>query len=226
MSGSTLKIIAVLSMLCDHVAKYILVYCNFARIPLFYIHGHNINLLFILSYIIGRIAFPVFAFLIVEGYLHTRNLKKYILNLLAFAILTIFPWNLLHGGLWSFHSYNVLFTFIFGILAIYGIDRLKGWKAFFCVTMALGLAFFMNSDYGISGILLIILYYAFRQKPEYQSLSLIACLYRGHSTLGVPLAALPVMLYNGRRGFLKGSLAKYIFYAFYPLHLWIIYLCR
>ena len=226
LSGSALKIIAVVSMLCDHVAKFILSSYRFAWKPLLIVSGTKINLYFLMTSLIGRIAFPLFAFLIVEGYFHTRDLKKYVLNLFVFGILTIVPWNLLRGGLLDFHSFNVLFTFLFGILAIYGMDHFKGWKAFFCVAAALVLSYMMKTDYSIMGILLIILFHAFRNRREYQSLSLLACLFRGKKVIGIPLAALSILLYNGKRGFIKGKAWKYAFYAFYPLHLLVIYLVR
>ena len=226
LSGSALKIIAVLSMLSDHVAKFILSSYRFAWKPLLTISGTKISLYFMMTSVIGRIAFPLFAFLIVEGYLHTRDLKKYVLNLLAFGVLAIAPWNLLRGNLLNFYSFNVLFTFLFGILAIYGIDHFKGWKAFFCVSVALALSYIMKTDYSIMGVLLIILFHAFRNREEYQALSLLACLFRGKKVIGIPLAALSILLYNGKRGFIKGRAWKYAFYAFYPLHLFVIYLIR
>lgn len=226
LSGSALKIIAVVSMLCDHVAKFILSSYRFAWKPLLTISGTKINLCFLMTSVIGRIAFPLFAFLIVEGYIHTRDLRKYVLNLLVFGVLAIAPWNLLHGDILNFHSFNVLFTFLSGILAIYGIDHFKGWKAFLCVSAALALSYMMKTDYSIMGVLLIILFHAFRNRREYQSLSLLACLFRGKKVIGIPLAALFILLYNGKRGFIKGKVWKYAFYAFYPLHLLVIYLIR
>lgn len=226
LSGSALKIIAVVSMLCDHVAKFILSSYHFAWEPWMTVSGVKVNLFFLMTSVIGRIAFPVFAFLVVEGYFHTRDLKKYVLNLLVFGIVTIVPWNLLNGGLLSFYSSNVLFTFLLGILAIYGIDHFKGWKAFLCVSVALALSYLLRTDYGIMGVLLLILFHAFRNRREYQSFSLLACLFRGKKTVGIPLAALSILMYNGKRGFIKGKAWKYAFYSIYPLHLLVIYLIR
>lgn len=223
LSGSALKIIAMISMVCDHVAKYILAGYGFARAPLLMFHGHRVNLLYLMVSVIGRIAFPLFAFLVVEGYLHTRNLRKYVFNLLLFAVLTVVPWNLLHGSLWYFHSFNVLFTFALGILAIYGLDRLSGWKTFFCVVAAMGTAYFLKTDYGFIGVLLMILLYEFRSRRELQSLSVIACLFNGFRNAGICLSILPILMYNGERGFIRGKAGKYFFYAFYPLHFLIIY---
>ena len=226
LSGSAIKIIAAVSMICDHVAKHILVHYDFAKVPAFVFHGRGVNLLFLMSSVIGRLAFPLFAFLAVEGYIHTRDLRRYVINLLIFAVLTAIPWNLLRGGLFTFHSLNVLFTFVLGIAAIYGIDRQKGWKSFFFVTMALLLAHLLKTDYGIPGVLLMVLLFEFRDKRECQSLSIIACLFKGLRNPGTPLAVLPVMMYNGKRGFIRGTSAKYLFYSIYPLHLLIIHFVR
>ncbi len=223
LSGSALKVIAVLSMLCDHTAKYILAAYDFAWQTWFTFGGLDVNLTYVMTSVLGRIAFPLFAFLAVEGYMHTRNFRKYSLNLLIFAIITVIPWQLLHGSPATFEDSNVLFTLFLGVTAIFAIDRIRGWKAFAITALSMFLAWICRVDYGILGVTMIILLYALRGSREFQSLGFVGCLFRGKATAGVPLAAIPVLMYNGERGFIKGKAGKYIFYSIYPLHLLLIY---
>lgn len=223
LSGSTLKVIALLSMFCDHGAKFFLRYFDFTWTPFFTMGGHKVHLFFVLSNVIGRIAFPLFAFLLVEGYLHTRNVKRYALNLLLFAILSTLPYNVLrNGGALHFDSLNVLFTLQLGLLAITAIDRLKGWKTFGCVMGCLALAYALKVDYNVLGVVMIVLLFALRNRREHQALATVASLFRGVQTTGVFLAAVPMVLYNGKRGFIHGRWGKYLFYAIYPLHLLVL----
>lgn len=117
LSGSALKIIAVIAMICDHCAKLLLVPKG--------IIGKSAYIA--MSWGIGRIAFPLFALLLVEGFLHTKNVKKYALNLALFAFLTIFPWNLASTGhLLVFSKTNVLFTLLLGLISIWCLDKFEG----------------------------------------------------------------------------------------------------
>ena len=105
LSGSSLKIIAVISMVIDHCAYYLLE------------HG---TVLYETMRCVGRIAFPVFAFLIAEGFSHTRNRQRYFLQLLAFAIISEIPWFLLNG---TDGTHNVMFTLVLGVVALALLDR-------------------------------------------------------------------------------------------------------
>ena len=107
LSGSALKVIAVLSMVADHCAYYLME------------HG---TLLYEVMRCFGRIAFPVFAFLIAEGFRHTRNRMKYFLQLLGFAVVSEVPWYLLNG---ADGTHNVLFTLTLGVMALAAIKALK-----------------------------------------------------------------------------------------------------
>ena len=83
LSGSALKVIAMISMVIDHVALYLM---------------EQGTLLYETMRCIGRIAFPVFAFLIAEGFIHTRNRYRYFFTLLGFAVISEIPWYLLNGA--------------------------------------------------------------------------------------------------------------------------------
>lgn len=112
MSGSALKVIAVISMVIDHSAYYLM---------------EHETLLYEVMRCFGRIAFPVFAFLIAEGFLHTRNRMKYFLQLLGFAIISEVPWYLLNG---ADGTHNVLFTLALGVLALAAMEAFKRMASF------------------------------------------------------------------------------------------------
>ena len=200
---------------------------------------------------IGRMAFPIFAFLIVEGYFHTSDFKKYLKRLFIFALISEIPFNLIYTGstIFPFHQ-NVLFTLILGLLCINEIDKLKknkNWKNIIkgifkiLIFMLLGIIGFV--DYGITGILTIIVFYIFRNfKFAWlgQLISLIllyVVFFKGQSVIinifeyeyFLPLQAfgilslIPIWLYNSKRGN-KNKLLQYTFYAFYPVHMLCIYL--
>jgi len=132
-SGSWLKVIAMLSMLIDHIAYY---------------YGCDNPYLYELMRTVGRIAFPTFAFLLAEGFVHTRNRQKYLISLFAFALLSEIPWMLLnHDG-----SHNVIFTLLAGILGLHVIENSKShWVTAICITL-IGLATFLaDTDYSWRG---------------------------------------------------------------------------
>ena len=97
LSGSSLKMIALITMIIDHIGSVLLSQAQFANEPIVSIGSHAITLYFIVRKI-GRLAFPIYCFLITEGYLHTHDKKRYGLNLLIFALISEIPWNLEHSG--------------------------------------------------------------------------------------------------------------------------------
>lgn len=199
---------------------------------------------------IGRMAFPIFAFLIAEGFVHTSNFKKYALRLLAFGVISEIPFNLIYSGspIFPFHQ-NVMFTLLLGLLSIRAIDRFKqnksvksGIRCLLCVAGCLLLGTVGMVDYGAMGITTVIVFYVFRDfklAPLGQLISLVLLyivFFKGQSVVidlfgyeyflplqgfGV-LALIPIWLYNGKRAS-KSKALKYAFYAFYPAHMLIIY---
>src|SRR5574344_33047 len=204
LSGSCLKVIAMVTMVIDPTA------CSFLSDgwPYECIRG------------IGRIAFPIFAFLIAEGYQHTRRKWDYGRNLLIFASISEIPWMLLHTD----GSHNVLFTLLAGFCCIAILDKLKSHKILpllFVLVIALATSA-LNTDYGIQGVALVMMFYLFKDKPLLQLLFALPVFYDFHP-LGI-LASLGIInLYNGERGFIKGAYSKFLFYAFYPCHLMVIW---
>ena len=133
LSGSWLKIIAMLSMTIDHVAYY---------------YGCSNPYLYELMRTVGRIAFPTFAFLLAEGFVYSRNRQKYMLSLFAFALVSEIPWLMLnHDG-----SHNVLFTLLTGLLGLYAIENLKQhWAIAVSVTLLGLVTLLVDTDYSWKG---------------------------------------------------------------------------
>lgn len=218
LSGSALKVMAVLSMVADHSAYYFL---------------EENTVVYGVMRCFGRIAFPVFALLVAEGYAHTRNRMRYFLSLLAFASVSEIPWCLLNG---ADGTHNVMFTLTLGVAAMAVFDRLKEHKAvaFASILLAATASAILGLDYGWRGILMIFLFHLFRnlhccQRTDRQGRRLFQLTFTFpfmayYGIIGALLACSIIFLYDGTRGFIKGNLAKYGFYAFYPLHLTVIWM--
>lgn len=219
LSGSMLKVIAICAMLIDHVAAFLL-YDN--KIVLFTLFGRSVGLYHIMRYV-GRIAFPLFAFLVVEGYLHTSNKKKYGIHLLVFALISELPWNLVHTGDWTYSNQNIFFTLLLGYLAVCVFEHFRGKEQVLLLVAILCFSIVFDADYGLGGVCLILFLYVLREHALLQALFGICTLSNGWA---VGLAFVPINLYNQKRGFIRGRLAKYAFYAVYPVHLFIFYLVK
>ncbi len=207
LSCSALKVIALVSMLVDHSAYYLLE------------HG---TALYEAMRCFGRIAFPVFAFLIAEGFAHTRNRLRYFLTLLGFAVVSEIPWYLLNE---ADGTHNVMFTLVLGVVALAIFDKLHD-KKFVCTGMIALIAIFatyLGTDYEWRGILLITICYMMRGHRPLLLLFILPLMIH-YGTGGTVMATIVLSLYDGERGFIQGSVAKYGFYAFYPVHLCLIYL--
>ena len=219
LSGSWLKLIAVVTMLIDHIAS---VFLREDPIVIFSAFGHTFTIYEIMR-TVGRIAFPLFAFLLAEGFLHTSNRKNYGANLLVFALISEIPWNLEHTGKLLYSNQNVFFTLFFGFLGLYIIEECKGKKRIGYLFTVLVVTLLFRADYGCVGFGYIIMLYVLRNNRLLQTV--IGCC--GLSTTWKSgLAFIPINLYNGKRGFIKGKLMKYAFYAIYPAHMMILYLIK
>ena len=205
LSGSALKVIALVSMLADHSAYYLL---------------EHETTLYEAMRSFGRIAFPVFAFLIAEGFSHTRNRLRYFLTLLGFAVASEVPWLLLNG---ADGTHNVMFTLALGVGALAIFEKYHQRK-FVCFCMIALIAIFatcLGTDYEWRGISLIVICYMMREhRPLLLLFMLPLMIYYG--IVGAIMAAIVLSLYDGTRGFIQGSTAKYGFYAFYPVHLFLL----
>lgn len=218
LSNNQVKIIAMLSMFIDHLGVQI-----FPTLDIFRI--------------IGRLSLPLFAYMIAEGCLHTRNRTKYLLLISSLGIACQSVFYIVEQSLYQ----GILITFSLSILLIFSIDKITKTKnakdiiigilgVGAVIVVALVLPSILKNqgfriDYGIVGILMpVAIYYAPNKILKLLATTVMLALliftigtYQHYAFISLPLLA----LYNGKRGTKK---LKYVFYAFYPLHLVIIYL--
>lgn len=203
---------------------------------------------------VGRLAFPIFAFLLVEGFFHTRSRKKYALRLLVFALITEIPFNLMVSGrlVYPFHQ-NVLWTFLMGFGLMAWIDRAKDaapWRRVFrfIFSFAAGLVVGLLTmvDYYGYGVAMVLIFYLFRGNNwgcrlgqlvglywinvemlggRVYEFSLLGRLWVVHQQGFALLALIFIWLYRGRKGH-KSKAFQYFCYAFYPAHMLLLALLR
>lgn len=240
LNGSTLKMIAVVTMLIDHVAAVLLVkmlilngtweltgYSDSRVLNILTLEHMNMVKMYQLMRDIGRIAFPIYCFLLVEGFMRTRNVKKYLGRMLLFAFISEIPFNLAFTGKIFYRDYqNVMFTLFWGLLAMYvsQIVELKEDKWFvkwFLTALiwlaAAGGAEVMLTDYGAKGVGCICVLYLLRYV---KGLQLLGGALAFTWEFPAPVSFAFVALYNGE----KGRSMKHFFYGFYPVHLLVLYL--
>lgn len=224
MNSSQLKILACLTMLIDHIGAVL-----FPKI--------------IILRIIGRIAFPIFAYLIAEGYRKTSDLIKYMASLMLFALISQTSFNaaLVPKSLYL----NVLFTFSMALFAIYMYEKEHNMNWVIFCALACELA---HTDYGAFGVAVVFIFHIYHDnfKEMAKKFILITAIVEVASVLEVfisypnnfiekilssnsllelfaILSLVFIKIYNGERGNLK---LKYFFYAFYPVHLGILALLK
>lgn len=224
MTGSILKLIACIAMLLDHMAAFLPGDFMGMKDTLFMIGDKAITMRLIMNSI-GRIAFPIFAFLITEGFVHTHDRKNYGLRLLIFAFISEIPWNLARSGDLLYPRQNVFFTLLLGYLGLCMIEYFRNDRRKMAGALALLflISLFLRADYGSFGFGFIILLYMLRDWKYIMAVT--ACCVLPSRWIG-GAGFIPILMYNGKRGFSKGKWTKYAFYIFYPLHLLILYLIR
>ncbi len=227
----SLHIMAMVFMLCDHLWGTI-------------VQGND------WLTCIGRLTFPIFAFLIVEGYFHTKNLKKYVYRLLLFALISEIPFNLAMGSRIFFPIHqNVLWSFLISLGLIHCNEKVKEKKmlirvlvvaASLCIGYIGGIVTF--ADYYNAGIFMVLTFYFFRGNKWWCYLCQFICLwYINFEMLGgfsyevdfagqtyfiarqgfALLALIPIWLYRGKQGYYSKAL-QLSCYAFYPLNLFVL----
>lgn len=220
LSGSSLKMIAIITMLIDHVGVYILSALPWANRVIFIFLGES-HTIYSISRDIGRIAFPIYCFLLVEGYMHTSNRVRYGCNLLTFAIISEIPWNYAHSGTLYYGRQNVFFTLFLGYLAFCAIGYFREQQIIQIIALV-SLAIVsseLGADYGWAGYVFLLIMYGFRYEKVNQAVVGSCWLsFEWKACFAFPI----INMYNGKRGFIRGKAAKYAFYAFYPLHIAIL----
>lgn len=200
---------------------------------------------------VGRLAYPIFAFLAAEGFRRTHNLRRYLLRLLVWAVISEMPFNLIYGGslLYPFHQ-NVLWTLLLSLLLLAGMERLRARfqpvpAAGLCAGLALlgfVLGYAAMVDYYGIGVLTVMAFYLFPGRNRKERLGQLVCLYVLNAVLSggycyeisllgrtfevaqqslALLALLPIWLYRGRQG-LHSKWFQFFCYAFYPLHMLVL----
>ena len=220
LSGSMLKIIAIITMLIDHSALILRSELPFINTPLFSVGSSNITIYFIMRKI-GRLAFPLFCFLISEGVANTKNIKKYCIRLFMFAIISEIPFNLMTSGKFIYPAkQNIYFTLLLGVLIIYIYNNVKNELVTFALmSLVAALSIIMRVDYGLHGVLIILLMHVLKNSPLLRFFLSYPLLSGGFAALA---AFIPISLYNNKRGFIKSNSLKFAFYFFYPLHILLL----
>lgn len=172
---------------------------------------------------IGRIAFPIFCFLLVEGFFHTRDVRKYMFRLGMFAVISEMPYDLaFRDTVLEFEHQNVFFTLLIGVIMMYDLEKNREWPIKIVeVLLAMWVCGFLCTDYRFKGILLIAIYYFLRKyKWAKHAVGAVWNLIWNRSIQMYGAAASVFLIfYNGE----KGASMKYFFYLFYPLHLLVLY---
>ena len=235
-TSASLHIMAMIFMLCDHLWGTI-------------VPGND------WLTCIGRISFPIFAFMIVEGYFHTSNLKKYAGRLFVFALISEIPFNLALGSriFYPIHQ-NVLWSFLISLGLIHWNEKAKKsgklWKRLVVGTASVILGYLGGIltmvDFYHAGVLTVLAFYFFRGRKWYNYLGQFVTLwYINIEMLGgysymidimgktyflvrqsfAMLALVPIWLYSGRRGY-HSKAFQYFCYWFYPVHLLVLGLLK
>ena len=221
LSGTALKRIACLSMLLDHIGASLLENGLFKQGAFW---PGDVQLDGVLR-LVGRLAFPIFCFLLVEGFVHTHNVKGYLGRLVLFGLLSEVPFDLAFFRTpFDFSAQNVYWTLALGVLAMAGLkhfekpDGSASWKGLLCAAGCTLAALLTCTDYNGIGVLIICALYLTRGDRKRQCI-VGAVLFAWELT--APLAFVLVWFYNGQRGACS-PLQKKAFYWFYPVHLSVL----
>ena len=221
LDGTMLKIIAMVSMVFDHVGDMFFPDTDWMRM-------------------VGRIAMPIFAFCITEGYIHTRNKNKYLMRMGVFALISEVPFDLAFDGKVGLSHQNIMLSFFLAIIALMLFDLIRGSKdeikgrnsvlltilgVLAVIAMAV-LAFLVKADYTMFAVASVFLFYAFKDTNHFvrpiPGVAFLALTRTVGYYCTTGLSIIPLLLYNGKKG--KGL--KWLFYIFYPGHLLLLYVLK
>lgn len=223
LNATQLKWIALITMTIDHIGVYLFPQMQVLRM-------------------IGRLAFPIYAFLIAQGYVHTRDPRKYAMRLGGFALATQFLF-----VIFDVTFVNVLFTFLLGVTCIFSYENKKPWG----IAVAFLIAIYGNPDYSYYGVALVLLFYLLREKKALQMIAFVILtvlftnleliinpylipiifgnldIYYGFFVQLLCLLTIPLLLmYNKEKGGSSSVASKYFFYVYYPLHIIVLVLLK
>lgn len=227
LSSFGLKLIAAVTMLIDHFGFLFL---------------ENHHTLYIIARGIGRISFPIFAFILVEGFYYTHNRIQHGILLGIFAFVSEIPYDLMYGSFFDLGKQNVLFTLFIGYMMIWGLDSVSMYKVNYSekllrkigagrlnimlelVIMLSGffVAYFLNGSYSYAGVMIVLCFYVFRK--HYIGRAVVNMVFNmgmfgyGLQWLGV-FSIFPIAFYNETPGKHRW---KYFFYLFYPIHILVL----
>lgn len=215
LDGTMLKLLAIVSMVIDHVGSAFFPEAVWMRA-------------------VGRLAMPIFAFCIAEGYLHTRNRRRYLLQLGLFALISELPFDLAFFGGLEFTHQNIMLTFFLAVMGLMLYDGIRerfhgrmGIVFGFAVILVIAMiATLLDCDYIFFGVITVFLYYVLSGRPHWVrqlgGTAFIALTRTIGYYAATGFAVIPLLLYNGKRG--RGL--KWLFYLFYPGHLLVIWLVK
>ena len=217
LDGTSLKLIAMISMVFDHVGDMFFPGALWMRM-------------------IGRLAMPLFSFCIAEGYAHTKNKQRYLMRMGVFALVSEIPFDLAFEGRVGLGHQNIMLSFFLAILALMLFDRIRGegkehaagktLLGILCVCAMAVLALVLRADYTLFAVLAVFLFYVLRNRHPLLRCGVGVGFLALTRTVGyyraTGLSLIPLLLYNGKRG--RGL--KWLFYAFYPGHLLLLYLLK
>lgn len=235
--GSTLKLIAVVAMFIDHlgaaVLARVLMYGRMVTlnggnaVTQWLLENEHLYTIYMVMRFIGRIAFPIYCFLMIQGFEHTRDRRKYAFRLGLFAIISEIPFDLAFSGkILEFGYQNVFFTLFIGFLTMWACNTVaqkaewgkvpKALLSILIVAAGMIIAKLLKTDYDAIGVFCImVLFFARKNKVQQIVAGCLAFCWE----LTAPLAFIPIGFYNGKRGWKM----KYFFYIFYPAHLLLLY---
>jgi len=239
LSGRLLKWIAIIAMVLDHAA---------------YVFVPNGTVLYFVMRFIGRITGPTMFFFLVEGYHHTKNIKKYILRLFVFALIAYIPFIYCFFGSLpnqsNFFRLNIMYTLGIGLLAVHIKNVVQPKWLAICLILGLGIMSFVG-DWSIIGFIIIMIFESNygNKKMQMRNYLILAIVYIGieiivsmsmqanaidnsfvstmlnNISLGMVVPVFLLKNYNGNRGKV-GNIEKWAFYWIYPLHLMILIFIR
>ena len=215
LDGTALKIIAMISMVLDHVGDMFFPGVMWLRMA-------------------GRLSMPVFSFCIAEGFAHTRDRKKYLCRMGIFALISEIPFDLAFEGKVGFAHQNIMLTFFLSIAALMLFDRIRGGKeadrvcvgrtalGVLAVAAVAGVSLLLRADYTVFAVVAVFLFYVLRRYHPLLRSGVGVAFLALTRTVGyycaTGLSVIPLALYNGKRG--RGL--KWLFYGFYPGHLLLL----